>query len=333
MTKRIKNKIRAVIVIMIILLWVVFCFCLLNRTGSVHYYPVLVSQTFNNELNKHKCISLDGKIYCYSDSLFKRGIYELSDNEKKFLINTEKIYSMATYNNIVAYETKDNIFFYDCASGSIRYFSEDEISKIREYLDCGNIFNEYQDSLYSDNEGIILLHGDFAVRIYPSVLLKKMKYTSCLKIGLDNENLIIQNPNSPNESIFLKRPDKKIYGGVVKPYNDKSVCLIQNRSQINLSIGHTVSRVIVADFEKKSAEYVFIAGDKQQVVYADDKKCVYYDYNEKSFFSYSYDSGESKLLKHYKLKNFMNYYIENADESTFIIYNYFYKILDVFYME
>ena len=31
---------------------------------------------------------------------------------------------------------------------------------------------------------------------------------------------------------------------------------------------------------------------------------------EKSFFSYSYDSGESKLLKHYKLKNFMNYYIE-----------------------
>lgn len=135
MTKRIKNKIRAVIVIMIILLWVVFCFCLFNRTGSVHYYPVLVSQTFNNELNKHKCISLDGKIYCYSDSLFKRGIYELSDNEKKFLINTEKIYSMATYNNIVAYETKDNIFFYDCASGSIRYFSEDEISKIREYLD------------------------------------------------------------------------------------------------------------------------------------------------------------------------------------------------------
>ena len=87
--------------------------------------------------------------------------------------------------------------------------------------------------------------------------------------------------------------------------------------------------VIIADFDKSEAKVVFNSGEKQLLVYADDEKCIYYDYNKCALFTYHYSSGESEFFRECKLKNFMNYYIERADDDTLVLFGGCYGIKDV----
>ena len=330
MFKKMSDKQLASVIIIIVMLLFVLLYCLMDRTGAIHFYPVLKSSTSDAELCQRQCIVKNGTLYYYSDSLFKRGIYKTSDNENRFLFNTGKVYSITAYENIIAFMTKDNIFFYDCDSDLISQLSETELSKTKETVNYAIDFYNDDDYLYANEQGIYLVNWNTSICVYPFLKFDNQIHEDKLTVGQDNNQLNLYNPNFPNESVSISVDTKNLYDGIIKPYGNKSVCFIYNCFKGGTPpIGRADSRVIIADFDKKSAEYVFTAGDKQQVVYANDKKCVYYDFKEKGFFSYDYASGESELLQKCRLLNFLTYYIESADDNTLVVYNRFLKLKSI----
>lgn len=324
--------------------FMLFSFIVLDRTDTVHYYPALTVRTDFPEAYERHCISYGGKIYYYNDSLIVRhGIYVYEDGKREFLFNPGKVFSFARYDNIIAFITNKNIFFYDCDSDLITKVSGEYISAISESLENYGNFYEEHNYLYSDENGIYVSGYDYetekyySFRIYPEISKDKEVYAHPVKAEYDikvfdgkfYDGLFIPNPDSPDEKFFLPKSDEKISGGYVKKYNDKGVCMSFTNAMYSESIESKKSSVIIADFDKSESKVVFNSGENQLLIYADDEKCIYYDYNQSALFTYYYSSGESEFFRECKLKNFMNYSIERADDDTLVLFGGFYGIKDV----
>lgn len=324
--------------------FMLFSFICLDRTDTVHYYPALTVRTDFPEAYERHCISYGGKVYYYNDSLIVRhGIYVYEDGKSEFLFNSGKVFSFAGYDNIIAFITNKNIFFYNCDSDSITKVSDAYISAICESFENYGNFYEKHNYLYSDENGIYVSGYDYetqkyySFRVYPEISQNKEVYAYPVKAEHDikvydgkfYDGLFIPNPDSPDENVFLSPDDERLSGGYVKKYNDKGVCMSFSGAWYSKSIESKKSSVIIADFDKSEAKVVFNSGEKQLLVYADDEKCIYYDYNKSALFTYHYSSGESEFFRECKLKNFMNYYIERANDDTLVLFGGCYGIKDV----
>lgn len=303
--------ILSVIPIILIAFYLAKCY---EYSRIVSYYPQIEIKTVAPEKERLVSAEVNGCIYHYLNAGKSRGFVKETDGEAELLFKTGKVLSVASAGDIIAVMTKNNIYFYDCKNENLAVMNDEDKTNLLGAVSQPSF--QQENFLFAESNRIM--------------------FSFSFEHGSKRSNICIY-PEMNIQDIYNKVEqvsNKEIVDGLCvndggyKEYSDGTVYIKTNEVNGAKLINNVKNELYIRNTTDDSESCIYKTGKNQQIVYADCKKYIILDYNEKAYFLRYVGAEESVFLKNCNLKHFDSYTFERPGNDTILVFDKYYRIVD-----